>query len=75
VQAVDTVGAGDAFASGYCAAILAGHSLTDAMRWGNACGAHLASRAGVLAALPNADQLQQLLDDNNLPYSELMLVG
>jgi ribokinase len=75
VQAVDTVGAGDAFASGYCAAILAGHSLTDAMRWGNACGAHLASHAGVLDTLPNASQLLQLLDDINLPCSELLPVG
>jgi ribokinase len=75
VQTVDTIGAGDAFASGYCAAILAGHTLTDAMRWGNACGAYLTSQRGVLAALPNADQLQQLLADTALPDSDLMLVG
>ncbi len=61
VHAVDTVGAGDAFASGYCAAVLAGHSVLDALRWGNACGAHVASKAGVLDALPGADMLARVL--------------
>lgn len=67
VQAVDTVGAGDAFASGYCAAVLAGRSLPEALVWGNACGAHLASQAGVLGALPNAAKLSELLNQPELP--------
>ncbi len=61
ITAVDTVGAGDAFASGYCAAVLAGHGLQEALTWGNACGAHVASLAGVLDALPTAQVLHQQL--------------
>ena len=61
IDAVDTVGAGDAFASGYCAAMLEGLSLQQAMRRGNACGAHLAAQVGVLAALPRRADLARLL--------------
>lgn len=64
IRAVDTVGAGDAFASGYCAATLEGLSLPQAMRWGNACGAHLAAQAGVLDALPRRAELDRLLAVN-----------
>lgn len=63
IQAIDTVGAGDAFASGYCAAVLAGHDLQTALLWGNACGAHLASIAGVLDALPHRVVLERLLKE------------
>lgn len=66
VQAVDTVGAGDAFASGYCAAVLAGRSLADALVWGNTCGAYLASQVGVLGALPNAVKLSAMLGQPGL---------
>jgi ribokinase len=61
ITARDTVGAGDAFAAGYCAAWLAGADLSQALRWGNACGAHVASQVGVLDALPYATTLRQLL--------------
>jgi ribokinase len=61
IDAVDTVGAGDAFASGYCAASLAGHDLPLSLRWGNVCGAYLASQPGVLGALPNSALLSELL--------------
>jgi ribokinase len=72
VQAVDTVGAGDAFASGYCAAVLAGRSLADALQWGNACGAYLASQPGVLGALPNAETLSAILSQPSLPAAALL---
>lgn len=61
ITALDTLGAGDAFAAGYCAAWLAGEDLPQALRWGNACGAHVASHAGVLNVLPDAATLRQLL--------------
>jgi ribokinase len=67
IQAIDTVGAGDAFASGYCAAMLAGYDLADAIVWGNACGAHLAAQSGVLAALPNDVTLKNLLTQEPSP--------
>lgn len=61
ITAVDTVGAGDAFAAGYAAAVLAGQPLAEALRWGNRCGGEVAARAGVLAALPDAARLRELL--------------
>lgn len=61
IQAVDTVGAGDAFASGYCTAVLAGQPLPVALAWGNLCGAHVAAQRGVLTALPGAAWLHQAL--------------
>jgi sugar/nucleoside kinase (ribokinase family) len=68
------VGAGDAFASGYCAARLSGESLETALRWGNACGGHLASKAGVLAALPNAQTLTDLLrHDQSISVNKISL--
>jgi ribokinase len=67
VQTIDSVGAGDAFASGYCAALLVGRNLPEALQWGNACGAHLASQAGVLGALPGADTLHPILQKPGLP--------
>lgn len=57
VQAVDTVGAGDAFASGFCAAWLAGWPWPQALDWANASGAWMASRRGVLNHLPGAAEL------------------
>ncbi len=75
VQAVDTVGAGDAFASGYCAAVLARRSLADALQWGNACGAHVATQAGVLGALPNAERLSAMLGQPGLPIPVLLLLA
>jgi ribokinase len=64
INAIDSVGAGDAFASGYCAGQLAGQDLPTALRWGNACGAYLASQMGVLGALPNAALLSNLLAED-----------
>ncbi len=72
VDAVDTVGAGDAFASGYCRASLAGHGLAQALVWGNVCGAHVASRTGVLQALPDAQQLHTLLALPQAPQAVLV---
>jgi ribokinase len=72
ITATDTVGAGDAFASGYCAALMAGHAVPTALQWGNACGAQVASCVGVLDALPGADTLQQWLAQADAPQVVLM---
>lgn len=61
IDAVDTLGAGDAFASGYALAVLHGQPLSTALVWGNLCGAHVAARRGVLGALPDAARFSRLL--------------
>lgn len=58
IDAVDSVGAGDAFASWLCIALCRGSSLTTALRNANACGALMASRFGVLNALPDSAALE-----------------
>jgi ribokinase len=75
IQAVDTVGAGDAFACGYCTALLLGKSLAQALRSGNACGAYMSATVGVLDALPDAHLLRQLLTDALLPEAQQMSIG
>ncbi len=53
IEAVDSVGAGDAFASGFCIALCRGAPLAQALQAGNACGALVTSRLGVLDVLPD----------------------
>jgi fructokinase/2-dehydro-3-deoxygluconokinase len=45
-QIIDTLGAGDAFNSGFIAARLAGYDISEAGRWGNAAAALKLTRAG-----------------------------
>ncbi len=61
VDAIDTVGAGDAFASSFCVELCKRTQLTQALRHANAAGAIVASRFGVLDALPTAEVLQSFL--------------
>lgn len=67
IQAVDSVGAGDAFAAGYCSALLEQLSFTKALQRASACGAYMVSQRGVLAALPTPEQLQHFMQHTQLP--------
>jgi 5-dehydro-2-deoxygluconokinase len=53
VEVLDTVGAGDAFASGLIWSRLQGKSWYESCRFGNACGALVVTRHGCAVALPN----------------------
>lgn len=61
IEAVDTVGAGDAFASGFLVRYVQGAALEDCLRYGNACGAMVASTVGVLDALPDAPAVARFM--------------
>jgi ribokinase len=52
VDAVDTVGCGDAFVGAYLAAIIDGRDIAQALARGNAAGALAAMRAGAMRSLP-----------------------
>lgn len=52
VHAVDTLGAGDAFASGLLFKLGQGQALPEALAFASACGAIMAATPGVLGALP-----------------------
>lgn len=58
IEAVDTTGCGDAFAAALCLALSNGLSLADGLEGALAAGAWVASRHGVLAALPSREALQ-----------------
>jgi 2-dehydro-3-deoxygluconokinase len=57
----DAVGAGDAFAAGYLAAILEGRTIGEALETGNACGASAIASLGDQAGLPTRPELERLL--------------
>ena len=61
VTPVDTIGAGDAFDSGFIAAAVLGHDLAECLRWGNACGAYSIQYAGG-GSVPDRQQLHRMLD-------------
>jgi len=63
VEAVDSVGAGDAFASGFCVELCQHRQIQQALRYGNACGAMTVSQFGVLAALPGRAAVEAFLAD------------
>lgn len=57
VEVVNTVGAGDAFASGLITRRLRGDGWHDAIRYANACGAIEVTRHGCSAAFPRPDEV------------------
>lgn len=52
IQQIDATGAGDAFGCGLLWSLMQGLPLAESLRIGNACGALVATREGVLGSLP-----------------------
>lgn len=63
VKAVETTGAGDAFAAGYLAACLWGHSATERLRTANALGAFNVLGYGDYESLPSRTELDAFLNN------------
>jgi 5-dehydro-2-deoxygluconokinase len=63
VQVVNGLGAGDAFGGALCHGLLAGWDLERLMRFCNAAGALVASRLACADAMPNADEVEALLEE------------
>jgi ribokinase len=64
IEAVDTIGAGDAFCAGLAVALALGLPLPLALRRAAACGALVCAGAGVLQVLPDADAVDRMLRGN-----------
>jgi ribokinase len=62
VDAVDTVGAGDAYCGALGARLAAGDGLDAAARWAGAAGSLAVTRAGAEPSLPTAAEIAALLD-------------
>jgi 2-dehydro-3-deoxygluconokinase len=63
VPAVDAVGAGDAFAAGYLAELLAGRPVDERLRTAAACGAYAVTARGDWEALPSREELDLLTSE------------
>ncbi len=61
VKAVERTGAGDAFATGFVAAISCGESVAEAMRWGAANSASVVTKIGPQAGLLRKTEMAQWL--------------
>lgn len=61
VDAVDTLGAGDAFTAGFGTCLVEQRPFEDCLRWGAASGAWATTRFGVLDALPRRAALEMAL--------------
>jgi ribokinase len=61
VQAIDTVGAGDAFNAGLCVALAEGHTLAEAARFASASAALATTRAGAAQAMPRRAEVDAWL--------------
>ncbi len=62
VEAVDTAGAGDAFAAGLVWGMCRGWPLLQAVRFANACGAVAASRFGTMPSMPRQHEVEAILE-------------
>jgi ribokinase len=62
VAAIDTLGAGDAFAAGLAVALCEGRAWENALTRAVAGGALATTRFGVFDALPGRDQVERLLE-------------
>jgi 5-dehydro-2-deoxygluconokinase len=63
VEVVNGLGAGDAFGGALCHGLLAGWDLERVMRFGNAAGAIVASRLACADAMPDAAEVEALLEE------------
>jgi len=62
VEAIDTVGAGDAFCAALTVALAEGRELREAVRFGAAAGALAVTRAGAEPSMPARAEIEQLLE-------------
>ena len=63
VEVVNGLGAGDAFGGALCHGLLAGWDLERLMRFCNAAGALVASRLACADAMPEAGEVEALLEE------------
>lgn len=65
VVAVDSVGAGDAFAGGFLAALIRGGDSSESLRWAALMGAWSVATRGDWQGLPTRDELETLQDSSD----------
>lgn len=68
VQQLDPTGTGDAFTAGFTYAQIMKPVIEEKLLFANACGAILATQAGVLAALPKRAEVEAFIQQNPQPH-------
>lgn len=68
---VERTGAGDAYATGFLAAVLSGEVVTEAMRWGATNSASVIEQVGAEAGLLTRSDMEKRLRAHELPIKEL----
>jgi 5-dehydro-2-deoxygluconokinase len=68
VEVFNSVGAGDAFMSGFLSGWLREEPLEECLRLGNACGAIVVSRHGCSPAMPTPEELEYFLNMPERPH-------
>ena len=71
VEAVDTVGAGDAFCGALADALCRGEALPEAVRWATHAGALAVTRPGAQGGLPDAAAVSALISTSGVESIEL----
>lgn len=69
VEAIDTIGAGDAFVAGLATALAGGSTMTEALQLGAATGALTTTKAGTFGAFPARDQVRAFMEADD-PFSK-----
>jgi len=62
VEAVDTTGAGDSFNAGFIYGYLTGHTITECLKFGNACGAMSVTKLGGNSGFPLRNELHDFME-------------
>lgn len=74
-DAVDTLGAGDAFVSAFLAAYLDGASVKDAIKWGSANGASVSEHFGAKEGLLTRDALKEYISTHSSSSSTVRIIS
>jgi len=61
LKVVERTGAGDAFSTGFTAALVSGEDLKEALRWGTVNAAFVTQKVGTQAGLLKKAELQKVL--------------
>lgn len=71
VEVIDTTAAGDAFTGALAVALTVGQHIKHAARFANAAGALACTRIGAHSAMPTADEVEILMQDQNPDFHHM----
>jgi len=70
INLIDTVGSGDAFSAGFVNYYMNGHPIDEALRFGNAAGAMVATTTGATTPIPKGEILNFMLHPHKRNFAK-----